>query len=83
MSWFLDDKNGYLGDFATYQGVRDMRALNIDSLNEFLHNGVARSSLINRLVEDLKAEPSLAYLAKLLNKAEPPVMLSDGVEVEQ
>lgn len=81
MSYFLEDKNGYLGDFATNVGVMDMhRDKDIPkSFRKFLDNGIADEALGKQVVEDLVGMSKYSYILPMLKKAKFPVVLTDGL----
>jgi hypothetical protein len=82
MSFFLNDTNGYLGDFSTHQGIRDIMAKpDLTALNQFINDGEADYALCRRIVKELDASGDLEAAA-LFAKAQPPVTLEDGVEAE-
>lgn len=81
MSWHVEDAGGYLGDFATNKGVRELREHPgcPASLARLLDEGTADEALRKRIVRDCAGTRSFGYIAKLLRSAKAPVRLSDGV----
>jgi hypothetical protein len=81
MSWYLHDANGYVGDFGTHVGIREMLSLrDKPALRELIVSGVADANTVDRIVGEVQDVPSLAYLGKMLTKAKPPVTINDGIE---
>jgi hypothetical protein len=78
MSFHLEDKNGYLGDLATHQGVRDMMALGKPALGDFLDNMHAGEGEVPEIMDEIKDQPTLSHLHEMLKRAQPPVTISDG-----
>jgi len=84
MSFWLEDRRGYLGDFATHGGVREMLALPgaHPALDEFIRSGEADAVEIERILREIGTIPALTHVSQMLRSAQPPVMISDGIEEE-
>ena len=81
MAWYLYDKNGYVNQIATYQGLSDMEKLFIQPLNRFLSNLYLETDADKQQVLDaLEPHPELKYLYDMLQGAVPPLIVSDGAD---
>jgi hypothetical protein len=79
MSYWLEDADGkYLGDLASNVGIGQLRKASRGPLASFLASGEANGSLVKAIQEEALAVPSLAYVARLLEGAKPPVYVTDG-----
>jgi len=76
--WLEDADEKYLGDFATNFGIIELGESGPEPLREFLQAGRADAELMQRVIEATKDDPDLRYIAKMLRKAKPPVIVTDG-----
>jgi hypothetical protein len=80
MSFFLDDADGFAGDFGSNGGLREMLArTDRPALQKFLDAGTADAALAERIAAECAGDKELDYLARLFRDATPPVTLTDGV----
>jgi hypothetical protein len=80
MSYALYDTEGYVGDFGTAQGLRDLMARkDIRALNEFIHTMEADPQLVKVILHELAFKPDLKEYRDLFEQAVPPVTLEDGI----
>lgn len=82
MSYWLEDADGYLGDFATNVGINQLRK-GPASFIAFLDNGgVTDQEELNTIVSDLVAEgdPLTEYIVSMLADATVPVIITDGTD---
>jgi len=82
MSYWLEDADGYLGDFATNVGINQLRK-GPASFVAFLDNGgVTDQQELETIVSDLVAEgdPLTEYIVDMLDGAMVPVVITDGTE---
>ncbi len=81
MTYLLEDKDGFAGDFATIKGLADMAKdyPKLQALQRFLKHGEADEKLRRELLKELEKVPELHYAARLFRKAKAPVILTDGV----
>jgi hypothetical protein len=82
MAFYLYDKNGFVDQIATYQGMQDILNLHIARLNDFLTSGgletkAEKESLLYAMKH---VPPELEYLRALLEEAQPPLIVSDGLD---
>jgi hypothetical protein len=82
MSWYLTDKDGFVGDFATNVGIEELRNHKEApaALIRFLDEGEANEELVEQLIEGCKGKEGLNYIAELLEDVNPPVSLTDGTD---
>jgi len=79
VSYWLEDADGkWLGDFATNKGIIEMREKAGSALLEFLDEGEADAELVEKVIDEVKGDSELSYVAKLLKKGDPPVIITDG-----
>jgi hypothetical protein len=76
--WLEDSRENYLGDLSTNKGIVEMREMGIPSLNKFLDDGEADKNLIQQISKDIKDNAALLHLVQALEKAEPPIFVTDG-----
>ena len=79
MSWFLADRAGYVGDFATTIGLRQMREAGLPALKEFVEAGKADEELGKKVSDETEGSDHYDYIAKLLAGASFPVIITDGL----
>lgn len=83
MSYWLEDKNGYLGDFASTMGLKDLRESKRPLLSAFVAAGGTTSQDEVRAIALLcRDDQATAYIADMLDKAQAPVIITDGCGVE-
>lgn len=81
MSYFLEDRNGYLGEFASTVGlmrIRRRRKVPV-SLKRFLDNGMATAAQAKAIANECAEVDGLESIAALFAEGKPPIVLSDGV----
>lgn len=81
MSYWLEDAEGYAGDFASTGGIGEMLALpekDFPALHEFLEDGIAGEDLMERVAKETEGVAAFNYLARLMRAAHAPVMITDG-----
>lgn len=82
MAWYLEDDKGNGDQFATHGGIRDMLRGPFPALHKLIREERADRTLCDQIIEELTGVKELMYLREMLQKLEPPVRLTDGVEVE-
>jgi SPP1 gp7 family putative phage head morphogenesis protein len=88
MSWYLFDADGYLGDFASINGLQQLSeyAENVAGLRSFLDNGWAMQADLKNALENapkpsnVAVDATLVNLKKLVENADEIVIISDGFE---
>ncbi len=83
MSYWIEDADGYVGDFATNVGIAEMRDGAPDSLLRFLDAGEADEELVEELISDTRDDDRLSYVAEMLEGVKPPVTITDGCGHEE
>jgi hypothetical protein len=80
MAWYIYDKNGYVDQIATYQGLRDLLNKFNTPLNKFITDTEADSTLQHSIVVSLRdtTDPELVAARDLIARCEPPIILTDG-----
>ena len=80
MGYWLEDEDGWLGDFASNMGIAEMREGDDvpTVLKEFLVTGMADTEETKQIVKELKGVPKLKYVEEMFSRAKPPVTLTDG-----
>lgn len=78
----LDGKGHSKGDLCTVRGIEELEDVAGDALAEFLDTGEADAALADEIREEVKDDPKLDYITKLLD-GEPPFVLSGGIEDEE
>jgi hypothetical protein len=80
MSYWIEDANGFLSDFATNVGIMDYQrdAELPKSLKAFLSTGEADATLLNAIRGELANNPKYEKIAAMLKDAKAPVILTDG-----
>jgi len=79
MSYFVADKTGYLGDFASCGGIADLRESAGPHLRYFLDTGHADDKLAKLIIAECADVPEQQYIAGMFGKAKPPIILTDGI----
>ena len=85
MSFWLEDSNGYLGDFASCGGMRELHGLSRDKfphLQAFLDGGQADSDAVDAIEKECKNHPVTDYISRMMHDAHAPVILTDGTPTE-
>lgn len=88
MSWYLFDADGYLGDFASINGLQQLNeyAENVAGLRSFLDNGWAMQADLKNALENapkpsnVAVDATLVNLKNLVENADEIVIISDGFE---
>jgi hypothetical protein len=80
MSYWIEDANGFLSDFATNVGMMDyQRDTELPkSLKQFLDAGEADAELLNAVRGELADNPKYEKIATMLKNAKAPLILTDG-----
>ena len=76
--WLEDSEDTYLGDLASNMGMKELREAGVESLTMFLEAGEADGDLVDKVMEETEDRPELSYIAGMLEKAVPPVYVTDG-----
>ena len=80
MSYWLEDARGkWLGDLATGTGLEEMSASGPAALRDFVDAGEADAALVKRLLGELPASARFGYIADIIRRGEPPIILTDGI----
>jgi hypothetical protein len=80
MGYSLEDRNGFLGDFATNSGIIQLYKGAPRPLYEFLASGgTDNAELLSEVVASCRRIPRYTYIAELLRGANLPVIITDGV----
>lgn len=81
MTYMLLDKEEFLGDFASGGGIEEMVAqTKFPKLREFVIAGKADTAEeLEAIADEVRDDSAFGYIAEMLDKAQPPVILSDGV----
>jgi len=82
MSFFLEDRNGYVGDIGSAMGLRSKAtaARNKPAMTALLTVGTADRATVEKAITECAKIPELKHLVGLLKKSTPPVVITDGVE---
>ena len=80
MSYWIEDANGFLSDFATNVGLMDyQRDKGLPkSLKQFLETGEADAVLLDAIRGELANNPKYEKIAAMLKDAKAPLVLTDG-----
>ena len=80
MSYWLEDSNGYLGDFASNTGVMIFHEdpETPPALKKFVEIGEAKQGLVNQMLKELEGVERLGYIHEMLSRAVPLVIITDG-----
>ena len=85
MGYWLEDEDGWLGDFASNMGVKEMRdSSSVPAiLKDFLDTGMADTEETKQIANDLEGVVELKYVKDMFSKARPPITLTDGSGSEE
>ena len=75
MSWWIEDRKGFVADIATNSGLAQLRRHGPQSVKQFLSTGSADARLAERMLSELPD----GDLREALKRAVPPLVLTDGV----
>lgn len=79
MSYYLENADGFAGDFCTSQGIEELDDLAGPSLREFIETGIADEELAAAVATEVGSDPRTAYIADLL-AGPAPFVIRDGIE---
>lgn len=83
MAYWVEDRNGYVGDLASGRGLRHLAAHGPRALKRFLkHGGTIDAGELANVVTACRAssDRDVKKVATLLRHAVVPVMVTDGTE---
>ena len=82
MAFYLYDKNGLVDQISTYQGMQDILNYHVARLNDFLTSGGLETEKEKEAVlYAMRHVPKeLDYLRALIEVAQPPLIVSDGLD---
>lgn len=81
MSYEIISSDGKGGQLASSQGLAELQAKAGQWLKEFLDSGEADTELAQKVIEEVKATESTAYIGDLFN-GKAPFILSNGIADE-